>query len=114
MLKFTCAGERNSQHNVCNRRNDATMFWPMESLKERRERTVGRQIDLAEKCGCHHSHISHIESGRVDPSLEIFVKMIEALDVSPAKGLEMLKMRSAKQAASVTDLRKERERRSRR
>lgn len=91
------------------------MFCAMESLRERRKRTVGRQIDLAERCGCHHSHISHIESGRVTPSLEVFVKMIEALDVPAGKGLEMLKMCSAKPAAaSVTDLRKERERRSRR
>lgn len=101
-----------TKHNVCNSDSAAPTFAPMESLKERRMRVVGTQKALADECGCDHTHISHIECGRCDPSLDIFVKMIDALDVSPAKLLDMLKMRSA--TASVTDIQKARERRSRR
>lgn len=81
------------------------MFCAMESLRQRRKRVVGRQVDLAKKCACHHSHISHIESGRVDPSLDIFVKMIDALDTTPARMLEMLKMCSTKESVTAKERR---------
>jgi transcriptional regulator with XRE-family HTH domain len=87
----------------------------MDSLRERRERLGYTQKVLADACGIHFSHICHIERGNADPSLAVFVKLIEQLDVSPAKLLDMLKRRSRKSvAASVTDIQKERERRKRR
>lgn len=101
-----------SKHNVCNSDSRAPTFAPMESLKERRLRIVGTQKELAAVCDCDHTHISHIECGRCDPSLEVFVKMLDALDVSAKKMLEMLKMRSA--SGSVTDIQKARAARKRR
>lgn len=87
----------------------------MESFRERRERLGYTQKVLAGECGVHFTHICHIERGNANPSLEVFVKLVDKLDVSPAKLLDMLKHRSGtKSAASVTDIQKARERRKRR
>jgi transcriptional regulator with XRE-family HTH domain len=83
----------------------------MESIKQRRARFGMTQKELAAACGCHFSHICHIERGRTKPSLEVFVKMTEELKLSPKKLLELLKMHPG---ASVTDIQKARERRKRR
>lgn len=79
----------------------------MESVKECRKRLGFTQKELAASCQVHHTHISHIECGRTNPSLEVFVKMTEELEVSAKRLLEMLSMRATRQA-SVTDVRKER------
>jgi transcriptional regulator with XRE-family HTH domain len=72
------------------------------------------QKGLAALCGIHFTHVCHIERGNANPSLEVFVKLIEELNVSPAKLLDMLRQRSEKAGASVTDIQKARERRKRR
>lgn len=100
-----------TKHNVCNSDSRAPTFAPMESIRQRRERVGLTQKELAEACGCHFSHICHIEHGRTKPSLEVFVKMTEELKVSPKKLLELLNVHPG---ASVTDIQKERARRSRR
>lgn len=41
-----------------------------------------RQEDLAEQCGCSNSHIGHIENYRTIPSLEMVVKIANALEVT--------------------------------
>ena len=41
-----------------------------------------RQEDLAEKCGCTTSHIGQIENGRVKPSLEMTVRIANALNAT--------------------------------
>lgn len=41
-----------------------------------------RQEDLAEKCGCTTSHIGQIENGRVKPSLEMTVRIANALSAT--------------------------------
>lgn len=41
-----------------------------------------RQEDLAEKCGCSASHIGQIENGRVKPSLEMTVRIANALNAT--------------------------------
>lgn len=41
-----------------------------------------RQEDLAEKCGCSTSHIGQIENGRVKPSLEMTVRIANALNAT--------------------------------
>jgi len=84
----------------------------MESIKDRRERMGLTQKELADRVGKHFSHICHIERGNADPSFEVCVRLTEALDVSPNKLFEMLKMRTT--AASVTDIQKARERKKRR
>lgn len=38
--------------------------------------------DLAEKCGCTTSHIGQIENGRVKPSLEMTVRIANALNAT--------------------------------
>lgn len=108
-LKSETMDSKHLKHNVCNSNSEGPTFAPMESLKECRERVVGRQIDMAEKCDCHHSHISHIESGHTDPSYDLFVRMTVVLKVSPARLVEMLKNRHS--TATVTDLQQARERR---
>ncbi len=87
----------------------------MESVRDRRERVGFTQAELAQRCGCHATTISHIERGREQPSLELFARMADELKISPTKLLDLLNVRSVKRAAaSVTDLQKERERRLRR
>lgn len=105
-----------SSHNVCNSISRAPKFAPMETIRERRDELGLGQKELANLCGCHLSHISHIEHGRAKPSLEVFVKMTEGLKVSPKRLLGMLNLRSGKSAvasASVIDIQKERTRRNR-
>ena len=41
-----------------------------------------RQEDLAEKCECSASHIGQIENGRVKPSLEMTVRIANALSAT--------------------------------
>lgn len=41
-----------------------------------------RQEDLAEKCGCSSSHIGQIENGRVKPSLDMTVRIANALNAT--------------------------------
>ena len=41
-----------------------------------------RQEDLAEKCGCSSSHIGQSENGRVMPSLEMTVRIANALNAT--------------------------------
>ena len=41
-----------------------------------------RQEDLAEKCGCTTSRIGQIENGRVKPSLEMTVRIANALNAT--------------------------------
>ncbi len=41
-----------------------------------------RQEDLAEECDCSNSHIGHIENARGIPSLEMIVKIANALNVT--------------------------------
>jgi transcriptional regulator with XRE-family HTH domain len=91
----------------------------MESVRERRERVGLTQAALAEKCGCHPTTISQIESGRIQPSLPLFRRLVPALKVSASKLLDMLNPTETAEmvpapASSVTDLLKERARRERR
>lgn len=50
--------------------------------KLRKERGLS-QTDLADKCGLNFSDISRYERGTVSPTLENFVKIAQALEVSP-------------------------------
>jgi transcriptional regulator with XRE-family HTH domain len=95
----------------------------MESpVRDRRERVGLTQAELAEKCGCHATTISQIESGRIHPSLPLFARMAPALKVSASKLLVLLNVRcgiartgpAPQSSSSITDLQKERERRQRR
>jgi transcriptional regulator with XRE-family HTH domain len=91
----------------------------MESLRDRREQVGLTQAALAQKCGCHATTISQIESGRILPSLPLFARMLPALKLRASRLLVMLNVpsgsaRAAPTSASVTDLQKERERRERR
>lgn len=40
------------------------------------------QEQLAEKVGIGPSHMSHIESGKTVPSIEVFIALVNALEVS--------------------------------
>jgi transcriptional regulator with XRE-family HTH domain len=89
----------------------------METLRDRRERVGLTQAELAQKCGCHPTTISQIESGKMLPSLPLFARLLLALRVRASRLLVMLNVPSAARpvpTASVTDLQQERERRERR
>ena len=47
-----------------------------------RKKAGWSQEDLAEKCGCTTSHIGQIENGRVKPSLEMTVRIANALNAT--------------------------------
>ncbi|MEG1834587.1 MAG: helix-turn-helix transcriptional regulator [Oscillospiraceae bacterium] len=49
-----------------------------------RRRAMGMtQCKLSEKISVTNNHISNIENGHTIPSLDVFIKICEALDVSP-------------------------------
>lgn len=104
---------------VCNPQNPGNTVRAMESLRDRRERVGLTQAELAERCGCHETTISQIERGRMQPSLELFRRMVPALKVSAKKLLTMLNnvpkaTAKAVPTASVTDFQREKEQRLRR
>jgi transcriptional regulator with XRE-family HTH domain len=49
-----------------------------------RQRRHLSQAELARRVGVTQSTLSHYESGKRDPTLGIFLTLIEALDVEPA------------------------------
>lgn len=52
-----------------------------ESLKKVRERSGETQVQVAVNSGINSSYYSKIERGEVNPSLEVFFKIIKALGV---------------------------------
>lgn len=75
------------------------------------------QRELGERCGRDATTISHIERGREHPSIEVFAHLVRELKVPAAKLLAILDVLNkppgprVASTDSVTDLRKERERR---
>jgi transcriptional regulator with XRE-family HTH domain len=80
----------------------------MDTVKQRREQLGFTQKDVAIACGVSPSFISHVERGQELPSVTLLSCIADKLKISPTKLLELLNVRSAK----VTDLQKERERRT--
>jgi transcriptional regulator with XRE-family HTH domain len=116
-LKFAGTIPFPVQQYVCNPQMRGTRVRAMESLRDRRERVGLTQAQVAQKCGCHATTISQIESGRMQPSLPLFARLAPVLRVSASKLLDILIPKSTARAvptASITDLQKERERRQRR
>ena len=52
------------------------------NIKKYRHISGMRQYDLAEKCDCCDSHLGQIENGNNTPSLELLVKIANALSVT--------------------------------
>lgn len=52
------------------------------NIKKHRLSAGLRQCDLAEKCGCSDSHIGQIERSATIPSLDVIVRIANALKVS--------------------------------
>lgn len=52
-------------------------------IAQRRKSLKIKQHDLAEKIGISNNYLSSIERGREKPSLEVFVSICNALNVSP-------------------------------
>lgn len=57
-------------------------------IKKFRKRCGLKQAQMAEGLGISANHVSHIETGTVLPSLELFVKISNLLTVSPNNLLE--------------------------
>ena len=53
-----------------------------QNIRRLRVAQGSRQEDLAEKCGCSSSHIGQIENGRVKPSLDMTVRIANALNAT--------------------------------
>lgn len=53
------------------------------NIKKYRNLREMSQDDLGEKVGCCTSHIGMIENGHTKPSLEMLVRIANALDVTP-------------------------------
>lgn len=52
-------------------------------IQLRRKELKIKQSDLAELLGISNNHMSSIENGRQKPSLDIFIKICEELEVTP-------------------------------
>lgn len=52
------------------------------NIRKYRQDCGMRQEDLAEMCGCSNSHIGQIENARGIPSLEMIVRIANALSVT--------------------------------
>ncbi len=57
-------------------------------LAKQRKKLKMKQRQLAEQVGVNSNHISSIEHGKVAPSLECFVKICDALKITPDYLLE--------------------------
>lgn len=53
-----------------------------ENIKKIRKKKGWSQKELGEMIGSHLSHINRIETGKQNPSLEVLIKLADALDVS--------------------------------
>lgn len=52
-------------------------------VRKRRHELSLSQLQLAEMVDCHLNAISRIESGRIDPSLLMFLRICQALNLRP-------------------------------
>lgn len=73
---------------VCNPELRATRVRAMEYVRKRRVQLKYSQQILADKCGCHVSHICQIEKGNHRPSLELVGRLARALKCSPSRLLK--------------------------
>lgn len=53
-----------------------------ENIKKIRKKKGWSQKELGEMIGSHLSHINRIETGKQNPSLEVLIKLADALEVS--------------------------------
>ena len=53
-----------------------------ENIKKLRKMKRWSQTDLADKIGSHLSHINRLETGKYKPSLDVLLKLADALEVS--------------------------------
>ena len=53
-----------------------------ERIKREREKKKITQEKLAEMIDCSIAHISHVETGRTEPSLKLVIKIINSLQIS--------------------------------
>jgi DNA-binding XRE family transcriptional regulator len=83
-------------------------------LKQARKRAGFTLKTLALECECHPSTICHIERGREQPSIELFARLAQKLELTPTKLLAMLNVWPPRGNGSVVSLQRQRERRQRR
>jgi transcriptional regulator with XRE-family HTH domain len=53
-----------------------------ENIKHSRKKKGWSQAELAEKIGSHLSHVTRMETGKYNPSVDVLVKLADALEVS--------------------------------
>lgn len=59
-----------------------------ESLAKRRKELKLRQYEVCERADINYKYLSNIETARSIPSLEIFVRLCQALETTPDQVLE--------------------------
>jgi transcriptional regulator with XRE-family HTH domain len=64
------------------------------SLKQLRKKYFPKQMALAESCGCSTAHISWLENGKRLPSLEMVLKISDALEKANATPKEISELTS--------------------
>lgn len=52
-------------------------------IAARRKKLGLRQVQVCEKCDINNNYLSNIERGRSIPSLEVFMRICEALEATP-------------------------------
>lgn len=72
-------------------------------LKTEREGHGMTQADLARKCGFHPTYISHCENGTRKPSLDNFIKIVNALETSADWLLSAQSSASSKKTLDFSD-----------
>lgn len=56
-----------------------------EELRKARERAGLTQQELANAAGLHYTYVCHLEHDRYSPTLNVFFRLCDALEVSPAR-----------------------------
>lgn len=62
----------------------------MGEIISRRRKNLGlSQKQLAERAGIDRAYLSHLETGRTNPSIEVFMKVASALKLKPSRLLAL-------------------------
>jgi len=56
-----------------------------EALREAREGAGLTQVELAEKAQVHRTYISQLEHGHKSPTVDVFIRICRAMEISPSK-----------------------------
>lgn len=77
-------------HEVMNDNNKSTFLEIFgDTISSRRKELKISQKDLSERCGIDRAYICHLESGRRNPSIELFNRVANGLRMKPSRLLAL-------------------------